>query len=575
LERIIQQLRRLTLLPDAAALGDGELLERFRRRGDEVAFEALVRRHGAIVLGVCRRVLGNHHDAEDAFQATFLVLVRKAASVRPASALGNWLYGVAYRTALKARSRSAKSRAHERQAAASLPAIETPAESCAELSAALDHELSRLADKYRIPFILCDLEGNSHRDAARQLGWAEGTLSVRLMRAKKLLAKRLSGRGFGPAPAVFAGLASAHAASASVPTDLAVSTVKAASLFATGQAATGVISAEVAMLTQGVLNAMFLTKLKTALVIILVVGMAGFGARPLADVLFASGQDAKRPIVQPERRAPAPDEPERAAPKTDMDRIQGSWQVTSLEGNGKTAPEDFIKTGKYVFKGNEGTIFEAGKIIGKFTFTLDSSKTPKAIDIAGTDRGGKEKSVYGVYRFEADTFSLCIDEKRPNAFSGAGSAGLIQFKRIADDKKTTKEGKQVKIEPRDGTEKMVSPAVNAIIRKLDNERIKALREAVDSRIREYTIGKTTLPDYFVAASRLLLAAELDACETAAERVACAKQAVARVQLMKQQDEQRFNAGTIGPANYHFTLAHYFEVMGTLEREKAKTAPAAK
>src|SRR5436189_4265032 len=114
-ERIIEHLRRLTL--HDAGIGDGRLLERFTLHKDEAAFEAVVRRHGPMVLGVCRRILGNHHDAEDAFQATFLVLVRKSGSVMPKETVGNWLYGVAYRTALKAKTQKAKRHAHEQRAA--------------------------------------------------------------------------------------------------------------------------------------------------------------------------------------------------------------------------------------------------------------------------------------------------------------------------------------------------------------------------------------------------------------------------------------------------------------------------
>src|SRR5262249_34368415 len=153
-----------------AGLTDGELLEAHLRRRDEAALAALVRRHGSMVWGVCRRVLHNHHDAEDAFQATFLVLVRKAASIVPRDMVGNWLYGVAHQTALKARTTTAKRRRRER----TLTGMPEPAMAeqpvWRDLQPLLDEELSRLPDKYRAVIVLCDLEGKTRKEAARQLG---------------------------------------------------------------------------------------------------------------------------------------------------------------------------------------------------------------------------------------------------------------------------------------------------------------------------------------------------------------------------------------------------------------------
>jgi RNA polymerase sigma factor (sigma-70 family) len=178
----IHELRRAALLPDGGDLTGAAMLACFIERHDEAAFEALVRRHGPMVLGVCRRVIGNHHDAEDAFQATFLVLVRKAACVRPRELVGHWLYGVAYRTALEARGRIARQRAKE-QPVYDLPQPEAEPDSpWQELRPFLDRELARLPERYRLPVVLCDLEGGSRRDVARRLKVPEGTLSSRLAR---------------------------------------------------------------------------------------------------------------------------------------------------------------------------------------------------------------------------------------------------------------------------------------------------------------------------------------------------------------------------------------------------------
>ena len=203
--------------PNEVAPSDRELLERFIERRDEQAFETLVRLHGPLVLGVCRRIVGHHHDAEEAFQATFLVLARKAASVRPPEMVANWLYGVACRTALKLRTTIAQRRAKEVQVTV-VPEPKAPqTDPWNDIAPLLDRELSRLPDKYRAAVVSCDLEGRSRRDAARQLGWPEGTLKVRLMQARAILARRLARQGVVLSVGALAAVVSQHAASAAVP----------------------------------------------------------------------------------------------------------------------------------------------------------------------------------------------------------------------------------------------------------------------------------------------------------------------------------------------------------------------
>jgi RNA polymerase sigma factor (sigma-70 family) len=279
---IIHYLRTVVSLPGAGGISDGKLLESFITRRDEAAFAVLVRRHGPMVLGVCRRVLKNAHDVEDAFQATFLVLVRRAASIGQRDQLGNWLYGVAYRTALGAKAAAAKRRSKERQVSA-MPEREAAiaAELWLDLQPLLDKELSSLPDKYRVAVVLCDLQGRTRREAAQQLGIPEGTLSGRLTKARRRLARRLTRQGVVLSGGGLAALLSVNAASARVSTPLVVSTVKAAAAVATGNAAAaGVISPTAAALTEGVLRNMLLTKLKIATALILLavtvgVGMAG------------------------------------------------------------------------------------------------------------------------------------------------------------------------------------------------------------------------------------------------------------------------------------------------------------
>jgi RNA polymerase sigma factor (sigma-70 family) len=176
---VLHTLRCRVFRQEEARLGDGDLLDSFLARRDEVAFETLLRRHGPMVLGVCRRLLGNEADAEDAFQATFLVLVRKAASIRPRSLVGNWLYGVARTTALKAKAMSSKRTAKERQAAQRSRPDAIPS-SLERVEASLERELDALPNVYRAAILLCDLEGKTIKEAAQQLGCPPmGTLSAR------------------------------------------------------------------------------------------------------------------------------------------------------------------------------------------------------------------------------------------------------------------------------------------------------------------------------------------------------------------------------------------------------------
>jgi RNA polymerase sigma factor (sigma-70 family) len=264
LDGVVHHLR-LAALGCGTALGDADLLERFIVRHDEAAFAALVRRHGPMVLGVCRRVLRHEDDAEDAFQATFLVLVRKAAAVVPRARVGNWLYGVARKTALKARARNDDRRRKEREAARRrrVPAL---SETRRDLLGALDDALARLPDRYRAPLVLCELEGLSYQEAARQLGCPPGTLSGRLTRARRLLARRLAGHGGAAAVGLPTTLLARHAGAASVPPQLTMSTVKAASAYAAGQAAAGgAVSAAVLSLTEEILKMMVLHRLKAVL----------------------------------------------------------------------------------------------------------------------------------------------------------------------------------------------------------------------------------------------------------------------------------------------------------------------
>jgi RNA polymerase sigma factor (sigma-70 family) len=272
----LPHLHRLLTSGLAGSLTDRQLLEDFLGRGDPAAFAALVRRHGRTVLGVCQRVLNNFHDAEDAFQATFLVLVRKARSIKKREAVGSWLYGVAHRVALRARADAMRRRKHERQVG------DTVNQHCSRNGAGhdarplLDEEVNRLPEKYRQPVVLCYFEGKTYEEAARLLGWPAGTVSVRLARARRLLGSRLTRRGVTVAGGVLSSLLAEVTASATVPPMLAEATVQTVLRWA-AESGTAGVSAHVLALTEGVVKDMVLRKVKTLAGVMLAISVLGGG----------------------------------------------------------------------------------------------------------------------------------------------------------------------------------------------------------------------------------------------------------------------------------------------------------
>ena len=269
LRQVLQHLQQ-----GGGGLSDGQLLARFVAARDEASFVALVRRHGPMVLGVCRRVLRDLHDAEDAFQATFLVLARKAASVIKGESVGCWLHGVAYRTALEARALNARRRARERPMKDMPHPPVAPAEAD-DWRPLLDRELNRLPEKYRAAIVLCDLEGYARKEAARQLGVPEGTLSSRLAAARQMLAKRLAGCGLALSGGALAAALAQGTASAQVSAALVSVTARAAALVAAGQLTAA--SGPAVVLMKGVMKAMLLKKLRLAVGAVMVLAAFGMG----------------------------------------------------------------------------------------------------------------------------------------------------------------------------------------------------------------------------------------------------------------------------------------------------------
>ncbi len=290
-------------------LSDRELLRQYVANHEEAAFAALLHRHAPLVWSVCRRLLDNEQDAEDAFQAVFLVLLRKSSSLRVGRTLATWLHAVATRIALKSRVTSLRRIQREKRAIMSELSDPYAAVEGRDLRAVLDEELDRLPEKYRAPLVLCYLEGLSYTEAARQLGWRDGTLCGRLARARELLRKRLSRRGLTLSGAA---LTAALTESALAPATTIAAVARMAALFALGQA-TGreAVSSSVATLAQGVLQAMTVAKVKTvvALVAVFFVLACGGGLAahwfwtakelPLERTETPSGQNAEQPRKEP------------------------------------------------------------------------------------------------------------------------------------------------------------------------------------------------------------------------------------------------------------------------------------
>jgi RNA polymerase sigma factor (sigma-70 family) len=311
---ILRQLRTLIEGETTRGLPDEELLKRFAARRDEVAFAALVQRHGRLVWAVCGRVLQHEQDAEDTFQATFLVLARKAASIRKREAVGSWLHGVAYRIAVRARKMARTRRAKEAMTQGKAAADPAAAASWREVQAALDEELQRLPEKYRTPFVLCCFEGKGKTEAAAELGWKEGTVSSRLARARALLRQRLARRGVSLS-AVLSALALTRPAAA--PAAVLTATVRSALAYVAGEA-NGSVSGPATALARAALRTMVVGHLQGRAVLAFLLALVATGA-----CLLAHQTGTPQPVAQPPAAlhvvaAAAPAlQPQARSPRTD------------------------------------------------------------------------------------------------------------------------------------------------------------------------------------------------------------------------------------------------------------------
>jgi RNA polymerase sigma factor (sigma-70 family) len=283
------------------ALPDAQLLKRFSDVHDGEAFAILVRRHGPMVMAVCRRVLHDSHAAEDAFQATFLVLACKAGSLRVPQAVGPWLHGVAHRTALKARAGAARRRLCENHACLLRPEAQHPVDpTWCDLLPVLDEAIARLPCRYRAPFVLCCLEGRTVSQAADDLGWPRGTVATRLAQARKRLRKMLTHHGVTLSAALFSGALDGSNATAAMPAAVVRSLAQCALDFMDDSAtATGSVSAGVVALAREVLQGMMFTRIRMTVLSLMAVALLGWGISAAALWPKAAAQTAQPPTTSP------------------------------------------------------------------------------------------------------------------------------------------------------------------------------------------------------------------------------------------------------------------------------------
>jgi RNA polymerase sigma factor (sigma-70 family) len=312
----LRYLHTLTARQATGLLPDQQLLQHFLHERSEASFAALVARHGPMVLSVCRRILQNAQDAEDAFQATFLVLARKAGSIRKQTSLGSWLHGVAFHSAECLKAKIKRRAAHERRRSARPPGEAMDEITWRELRLVLDEELQRLSEKYRAPLVLCYLEGRTQDEAARQLGWTKSTFRRRLESGRTTIGRRLTRRGVTLSAALIAPLLADAAVQASLPPLLMTSTVRAGMASATGQALVPLVSAQVAALAEGGVASLAAKKVSIALVLLVPLALSvGF--------LLASRGVSSRTLAEAPA-SPAPQSPPaHSASKAETVEIKG------------------------------------------------------------------------------------------------------------------------------------------------------------------------------------------------------------------------------------------------------------
>jgi RNA polymerase sigma factor (sigma-70 family) len=458
LGEVIRRIGRSVGLQSDLALTDAQLLARFVKGRDEPAFAALVVRHGPMVLGVCRRLVRDAQEAEDAFQATFLVLARKAAVIQRQPLLAGWLYGVAYRVAVRLRGQTIRRRTREQHDVDLTTLAASDDGGYSDTHPLVHEEVGRLPDKYRSAVILCYLEGKTNEEAALQLRWPVGSVKSRLSRARDLLRTRLTRRGLTLSAGLLTTVLLVNKASASPA--LADATIRGAALYAAGDAvAGGLISARAVGLSYGVLRTMILTKAKIVIALALSLAMLG-GAGGLAYRSLAAGADDGPKTAPAETASRDGRQPEA---DTDAEKIQGTWRVVSAEQGGKEAPAEAIKDFTVVITADKIAFSPKGEN-RQSSYKLDPKADPKVIAVTPLDGPAKGKTLRGLYALDGDRLKLCLQNgpgPEPTEFATTSDSGLrlLTLKREAADKDKPKEEK-----PKEGESQKDAEAIQGVWR---------------------------------------------------------------------------------------------------------------
>jgi RNA polymerase sigma factor (sigma-70 family) len=444
LSSFIRRLRGDLAASQRGGVSDAQLLDRWLVQRDEAAFEVLLWRHGPMILGVCRRVLHNDADVEDAFQATFLLLMRKAASIRRGASVAAWLYQTAYRVALRARQRSREQSARE-SARGELPATDPNEEILwRDVRPLLDEEINRLPEKYRVPFIRCYLEGCTNEEAAVEMGCPVGTIHSRLSWARERLRSRLARRGLTLATAGLTALLVQNAASAALPTPLAETTLQAA--FAYAAQSTAGVSAGAVALTKGVLRTMFIAKLKLGVAVVLAVLLAG-GVSGLACYRVAEAA-AYPPRATPATSGPLPaPAPAAEAPATRTIKVPSQVDgvllgvFTEIKPNEKIADKDVIVVGTHKYRRlREGDEVVEGQLLARVDDT--TAATDLTVAQAKLEAANADLVVSTKTRDEAKNRYdeiIATNMKTPGTFSPGEIRGAkLTWERYVQDEATKK-----------------------------------------------------------------------------------------------------------------------------------------
>jgi RNA polymerase sigma factor (sigma-70 family) len=418
---MISRLALASAVPGGGDTSDAQLLCRFAVERDEAAFALVVRRHGPMVLDVCRAVLGNHADAEDALQATFLLLARKAAVIRQPGSLAAWLHAVAYRTACKARAYATRRRAHEAQVPVRPPSAPDDL-SWGEVREAVHDALARLTERYQAPLVLCYLRGLTQDQAANALGLSRAALKKRLERGRAKLRAALARRGLGATSML---TVAALPAAPALPPALAQTVAEVAPRFVSGSAdAAGAIPASVLRLVRGRSMAMLTAKLSLLLLLPIALGVTVLGGNPPPATAVA--QEA---VPQEAPRNP----PER--PQTPADRearaLAGTWKLRHIETRGEPLLNpDQLANARVTF--TDGRAKVAGfqvSFIRDFAFRIDPVKSPKEIDVTFLEGPMEDRAFQGIYVIRKDEVRIClrlktIERGRPRGFVTNGGDTL-------------------------------------------------------------------------------------------------------------------------------------------------------